>query len=312
MSEDLHVAYRPRDFKEMVGQGHIIKSMQKLEADDNWPHAVLLTGHSGSGKTTSARIIAAKVGAKDQGIIEIDAATNNGIDAMRALQQGLQYKGFGKSPIKYVIIDECHALSNAAWQSLLKIIEEPPAHVYFAFCTTEPQKVPKTIKTRCLDYNFKPIKVDDLCDLIEDVADAEKIKLPDGAVSLIARAADGSPRSALTGLAKCAGCKTRTDVSECLEQVGENSEIIDLCRELVANKLTWKKFIATWQKLDSPNPESVRLMVINYIAKVLAGTQGEDKAGYLLSVIDAFSTPCNQSEKSAPILLAFGRVILGD
>ena len=146
-NQDLARKYRPQSWKQVIGQDAAIKSLRAtLKAGGK--HGFLFTGPSGVGKTTVARILAAAVGCEAHNLLEIDAATHTGIDAMRAVSEGVAYKAFGDSPVKVMIIDEAHSLSKAAWQSLLKVVEEPPEHAYWVFCTTEPGKIPPRSEER--------------------------------------------------------------------------------------------------------------------------------------------------------------------
>lgn len=308
----LHVKYRPQDWSSVVGQDATIKSLRMALDKPTAPHSFLLTGPSGCGKTTLSRIIAHVVGCQPANIVEIDAATNNGIDDMREVTAALRYQGFGETPNKLIIIDECHALSKAAWQSLLKSVEEPPSHVYFAFCTTEPSKVPETIRTRCAAYDLKPVKYDDLVDLLVKVCDEERLPTSDAILGLVARAADGSPRKALVYLGQVAEIKDLDEVSRLLEQPLENKEIIDLCRALVSRSLTWEKLTATLKQIDGLTAESARVVITNYLGACLAGAKTEKAARPLYYMLDAFSRPYASSDKLAPLLLSFGRLMLED
>lgn len=309
MSEALHVKYRPKSLKDVVGQKAVVNSIEEVLAGKSRPHAFLFTGPSGCGKTTLARILANEFECSPENIMEVDAATNTGIDAMRAVTTNLIYTGFGDTPNKMIIIDECHALSKAAWQSMLKAIEEPAAHVFFALCTTDPGKVPSTIVTRCLAYNLKPVKFDDLMDLLEMVADEEGLKTPAPILQLVARSADGSPRQALTQLAKVASCTDEDEAAYLLEAALETKEVIDLCRKLLDQDLSWKEAMDILSSIPEQNPESIRIVVTNYVASCLAKPRDMKKVPYLLDVLAAFSKPCNPTDKMAPILLALGNVI---
>jgi len=131
-SQDFHIKYRPASLDEVLGQDAVVKSLETLFKKKDMPHAFLFTGGSGCGKTTLAMIVADQVGCEGAQIEEIDAATHTGIDDWREIAKQLQYAGFGNNSRKFVIVDECHQLSKSSWNSLLKIIEEPPAHVFFA------------------------------------------------------------------------------------------------------------------------------------------------------------------------------------
>lgn len=312
MNEDLHVLYRPEIFEEVLGQDHIISSLQKKKEKGNWPHAYLLVGPSGTGKTTVGRIIASELKCDPKNLIEIDAASNSSVEDIRALVSGLQYAGFGESPTRVIIIDEVHSISSKAWQALLKPIEEPPAHVYFILCTTEEDKVPKTIKTRCQHYTFRSVPYDLLAELVEIVAEDSNIKIDSKMATLIAQEADGSPRQALTLLSKAEGVETMEELRLILESSNENAQVIELCRMLAKGGCRWSRVINLVQKMEDMPAESIRITIINYMAKALIGTTDEKQAIKFLNILEAFSDRWNPTEKRAPLLLALGSLIFGE
>lgn len=313
MNQDLHVKYRPQDFDEVIGQDHIVESLKALFKGKKHPHAFLFTGSSGTGKTTLSRIVASMLSCTESSIIELDAASHSGVDNIRELTQSLSYATFGENPNKFIILDEAHALSKSAWQALLKTLEEPPEHVYFALCTTEADKVPDTIKTRCHTYNLKEVGYDNLLELLSAVVEAENIKLDVKSLRVIAQAAMGSPRRALTYLSKCRGCIDIESVKLILEEPSEDGDVIELCRLLAGRvKPQWKNITRILNTLEGQNPESIRLIIINYMSKVLLNAKNDKDALKFLNILNAFNTPCNQSEKFAPLLLALGQIVFGD
>lgn len=307
MTLPLHLKYRPATLEEVVGQDDVVRSLTTLLDRKDRNHAFLFTGPSGCGKTTLARIIASHVDCDASSITEQDAASNSGIDAMRTITEALRYKPFGAKPNKMIILDECHALSKAAWQALLKSLEEPPEHVFFSLCTTDAGKVPETIRTRCVTYDLKSVRVRDLQDLLVTVCDKEGFKASDEVIDLISMECGGSPRQALVMLAQCANVTDRDEAARLLSSVEESKEVIDLCRLMVSGRgLTWEAVVKVLRSMRDENPESIRIVIVNYLTSVLLSEKPPRDLDRILDMTAAFSRPMNPSDKLAPILLAFG------
>src|SRR3989344_5999807 len=197
----LYRAYRPQTFKEVHGQSHVVDVLAKAIKNKKIAHAYLFAGSRGTGKTSVARILARELGVSDKDMYEIDAASNTGVDNIRELREGVHVVPFD-SPYKFYIIDEAHMLSRAAWNAFLKTLEEPPPHAIFVLATTERDKIPDTIQSRCEIYNFKQPTREVLAGVIEDVAKAEGYSLKRSASELVALLAEGSFRDALSILQK--------------------------------------------------------------------------------------------------------------
>ena len=240
MYRALYRKWRPQRFEDVVGQRAIVAALKNQIAAGRVGHAYLFTGVRGTGKTTCAKIFAKAVNCLDPqngdpcgqcpvcrgiddgsilDVVEMDAASNNGVDDIRDLRDETAYTP-STCRYKVYIIDEVHMLSTAAFNALLKTLEEPPAHVIFILATTEIQKVPATIRSRCQRYDFTRISPEDIAGRVAQVAGAEGLSLTEGAAGLIARLADGALRDALSILDTCAGVTSQIDETVVRQMAG--------------------------------------------------------------------------------------------
>src|SRR5690348_11860056 len=261
--------YRPQKFSEVIGQEHVTRTLQNAIEQGRTAHGYIFSGHRGIGKTTIARILAMALNCRSADrpvpepcgvcesctevragssvdVIEIDAATNRGIDEIRELREAARYRP-ARDRFKIYILDEAHQITDAAFNALLKTLEEPPGHVIFMMATTAPEDIPQTIRSRCQHFSFHAVKFDDIVGQLRDISKKEKIKADEDALALLAEAGDGSMRDALSIMDQaiaCCGEKLTAEVvrglvgavpSETLEQmmaaVDKNSSQ-DLLRQL--------------------------------------------------------------------------------
>lgn len=197
----LYRTYRPSKWSEVIGQDQVIEPLKDAITNKRIAHAYLFSGSRGTGKTSVARILAKALDTKEEDVYEIDAASNRGIDDIRSLREHVAVLPFS-STFKVYIIDEVHMLSKDAWNALLKTLEEPPRHVIFVLATTEIDKVPETIISRCQTYVFKKPSREIIRKMILGVAKKEGYDLDAGASDLVALLGDGSFRDALGTLEK--------------------------------------------------------------------------------------------------------------
>ena len=240
MYQALYRKWRPRTFDDVVGQDHITETLKQQVAGDRLSHAYLFTGTRGTGKTTCAKILARAVNCQQPengnpcnkcpaclgiengsilDVLELDAASNNGVDQVRALRDEAVYTPAAVRKRVY-IVDEVHMLSTPAFNALLKILEEPPAHLMFILATTELHKVPATIRSRCQQFAFKRILPGQIAQRLGYVAQEEGIDLTADGAALLARLADGGLRDALSLLDQCSGGWAKVDEKEILDVLG--------------------------------------------------------------------------------------------
>ena len=212
--------YRPQRFSEVIGQEHVTRTLQNAITQGRSAHGYIFSGHRGIGKTTVARILAAALNCRSKDhpvpepcgvcescveiragnsvdVIEIDAATNRGIDEIRELREAARYRP-ARDRFKIYILDEAHQITDAAFNALLKTLEEPPDHIVFMLATTQPEDIPQTIRSRCQHFNFRAVKFDDIVHQLRDLLTREKIEADNDALALLAEAGDGSMRDALS------------------------------------------------------------------------------------------------------------------
>lgn len=320
----LYRKYRPESFGEVIGQDHIVKAIDGALKAGKVSHAYLLCGPRGTGKTTIARIIARELGSSVNDTYELDAASNRGIDDVRSIRDSVHTMPFD-SKYKIYILDEVHMFTKDAWNALLKTIEEPPEHVIFILATTELEKVPETIVSRCQSFVFKKPTEVMLSKVINSVAKKEGYDLEEGVSSLIAILADGAFRDAYGTLEKVISFSNnkKITIKEVEEVTGApNASLVNEFLDSLRDENIEKGFLVI-EKVSSQNLDmlvflKMILVKIRYALmiryapltkKMLEENMSSDDLEYLSNLIS--SKPKHISSRTLLILLdayQFGRI----
>jgi DNA polymerase-3 subunit gamma/tau len=233
--------YRPQKFSEVIGQDHVTRTLKNAIEQGRTAHGYIFSGHRGIGKTTVARILAMAMNCRSSDkpvtepcgvcescteiragnsvdVIEIDAATNRGIDEIRELREAARYRP-ARDRFKIYILDEAHQITDAAFNALLKTLEEPPSHVVFMLATTQPEDIPQTIRSRCQHFSFRAVRFEEILGQLKDLVGRENIEADEDALALLAEAGDGSIRDALSILDQAIACCDGRLTAESIRQL---------------------------------------------------------------------------------------------
>ncbi len=297
----LHLKYRPKTFSEIIGHKDILKSVQSLIGKE-LPHAILLAGISGCGKTSIARLIATLLNSEGTEIFEVNIANTSGVDFIRKINEETKY-----SPLlgenKVYILDEVQMLTKEGQNCLLKILEDSPKYSYFILCTTDPQKLLLPLRNRCTSYTLKSLSDNEIKELLNRISKEEKIKLPEDILDLIIYKADGIPRSALIYLNQLKNIKDFDEASKIIaDDITEEGDIIELCKLLIKNpKVKWNEIVDSFGKITT-EPETIRIVTAGYLAGCLKKHPTERFA----SILELFlSSLTYGSQKSEIIFLLY-------
>src|SRR5438045_5132692 len=230
--------YRPQKFSDVIGQEHVTRTLQNAITQERIAHGYIFSGHRGIGKTTVARILAMALNCRASDrpspepcgvcdscqeiragnsvdVIEIDAATNRGIDEIRELRDAARYRP-ARDRYKIYILDEAHQITDAAFNALLKTLEEPPSHIVFMLATTQPEDIPQTIRSRCQHFSFHAVKFDEIVGQLRAICVHEGIQADEDALAMLAEAGDGSMRDALSIMDQAIATRGQRPTSEVL------------------------------------------------------------------------------------------------
>jgi DNA polymerase-3 subunit gamma/tau len=324
--------YRPQRFSDVIGQDHVTQTLLNALAQDRIAHGYIFSGHRGIGKTTIARILAMALECRTpQGtperptpepcgvcdacteiragnamdVIEIDAATNRGIDEIRELREGARYSP-ARDRYKIYILDEAHQITDAAFNALLKTLEEPPAHVIFMMATTQPEDIPQTIRSRCQHFSFHAVKFQEIVEQLRSIAGQEAVAVDDAALSLLAEAGDGSMRDALSIMDQAIASAPLQDGKHVLDagQIRSlmgtvSNQIFEQMMQAVSDQNAASMLEQAAQLLDAGNsPQQIARQMVRFLRNCLMARLAGEKSD-LLQVSD------EESARAGRIAAAF-------
>ena len=281
----LHIVYRPDKFEEVIGNKITVKTIQNKIHGTEPPHAILLHGPSGCGKTTLGRIISSELGCKinSNDFNELDIAQLTGVDTAREIRQNMSFLPM-ESKCRVWLLDEFHKASTSFQNAMLKALEDAPRHVYFILCTTDPEKIIKTVQTRCQKYKVDSLSDKEMLQLIDWVLHGESLDIKKEIKQEIIDAADGCPREALVILDQIIDLDP-DEMIDAIQQTQASRETKELCQALL-NGDDWNKLRIILKGLKGTEPERIRQAIIYYMQAVALNSPA--KAAQCALVFDCF------------------------
>lgn len=309
MPEPLITKYRPNAFEEVIGHKEVVFALQRAMKGSSHPHAYLLTGPKGTGKTTIARLICQTFNAE---LIEIDAASHSKVEEARQLVEEAFHMSLSGSGTKMYLIDECHRLSRNAFDALLKTIEEPPEHLYIALCTTEADKVPDTITSRCYPVQLRPLKNQDIADLLDAVAYTEKWDVLPDVMSAVVESSQGSPRLGLTLLQSVRDVKSREEVRRVVSLIDAGQPLISLIQLLLRGKCTWKQARDFLSRIEDHEFDEAVIAAGRYICGAMIRAEDTTEAQRAWTLLEALTFPATSFDRKVLLYVTVGRLLWGN
>lgn len=270
----LYLKYRPESLDQIVGNAKEVEILDKMLTNKKTcPHSFLLHGPTGCGKTTVARIIAKRLGAENITQLEVDSADFRGIDTVREIREASRH-----TPIvgdaRVWIIDECHKMTEPAQNAILKQLEDSPKHTYFILCTTEKDKLLKTIQGRCQPFRFSQLEEIEMIGLLRRICRLENESVSRDVLEMIARDSLGHPRNAINVLEQVLKVDEEKRIEVAEQAAIEQGEIIELCRALI-KRTGWKEYSLILNKIKKQEAEDIRHAVLGYCNSILLQKEDE-------------------------------------
>ncbi len=271
---EMYKKHRPTMFKQVIGQDTAVKTLTSMLKKDKVPHTILFTGHSGSGKTTLARIMVEKLGCIGKNFEEVNAAKSRGIDTIRDIDRRM-----GSAPLggkcRIWLFDECQKLSNDAQNSLLKMLEDTPLHVYFLLCTTDPGKLIDAIKTRCTEIRCVALKPESITKILVDIGTREGNIPTTEVMNKIIEVSEGSARKALVLLNQVMDIDDPEEQIEAVLSSYHKEDAFKICSMLLRPETKWPDMAALLKEINLDEPEGLRHLVLSYMRSCMLGKKGE-------------------------------------
>jgi len=303
-----NLKYRPKTLDEIVGNRGIVESLNALFQSPTIPHSFMFSGQSGAGKTTLARIIASKLGCFPTELREINASDTRGIDTVRQIISESRFTPM-LGRIKVYILDECQNLTGDAQNSLLKVLEEPPASVIFILCTTAPEKILSTIKTRCLQFIVSPLTDRDMLFLLNKVMKAESLTVPNDIIAVILELSEGIPRSALNLLEML---KDITDLDTALDIASKEHfarvEVVDICKAIIKQE-EWESLMKKFTGIKEIDYEKMRIMMAGYFGGCLQRARSYEEMKFFSALLELFLPPISYVSAKNDLLYRISKSI---
>ena len=282
----LPVKYRPSSFDEFVGNHTLVSNLKDiLEREKGVPHAFLFTGPSGCGKTTLALIVKKMLECHDYDYTFLNTSNTRGIDTIRDVASTISYKP-ARGKTKLYLLDECHKLTNEAQNALLNILEQPPHFCYFVLCTTNPEKLIKTITNRTQTFTVKSLPSPQIVELLKNICEKEKVEFPANILREIAKVSGGSCRAALKLLDQVIDIENDDEVLKSIQNaVVSEASLLNICKLLIEESTgKWPEMAKYIKGMEDDDQEGIRIGIINYLTKVILGRNNADTLVEMLSL----------------------------
>lgn len=283
--KELYKKYRPKSLDKVVGQSSSIKMLKSFLKKDKLPHTLLFSGPSGCGKTTLARILKKELRCSKHDFTELDCADFRGIEMVRTVKSRIHQAPMN-GDCRIWLIDECHKMTTDAQNAFLKILEDTPGHVYFMLATTDPQKLLKTVRSRCTEIVVRTLTSKGILQLLQTVCKKEKTKIPEEVSDKIIENCDGSARKALVLLNQVIELDDEEDMMNAIKATTTEVQAIIIARALFNPRMKWSEMSKILKATSKEEPESIRWMVLGYAKTILLSGGKLCNRAYL--VIEAF------------------------